>query len=93
MALAFFVPEFVGNASEFGLGVEFSAVAQVVVLVFYNSSLSFASLGAKLDLSLANMRSGSDAFLIQGSPYHLIEPVILENGTTLTFTSIYIPMT
>ena len=56
----------------------------------YNSSLSFASLGVKLDLSLANMRSGSYTFHIQGSPYHLIGSALPEDGATPKFAQIYI---
>jgi hypothetical protein len=37
----------------------------------YDSALSFTSLGVNFDLSLANERTGSYTFRIQGSPYHL----------------------
>ena len=38
----------------------------------YKSSLDFTSFDASLSLNLANSRSGSYTFRIQGSPYHLI---------------------
>lgn len=56
----------------------------------YNSSLSFASLGVKLDHSLANMRSGSYTFRIQGTPYHYIGSALPQDNVSPKFAQIYI---
>lgn len=56
----------------------------------YNSSLSFSSMGVKLDQSLANMRSGNYTFRIQGSPYHMIGSALPQDGANPAFAQIYI---
>ncbi|CAO3645166.1 unnamed protein product [Mucor hiemalis] len=56
----------------------------------YNSSLSFSSMGVKLDQSLANMRTGNYTFRIQGSPYHLIGSALPQDGVSPSFAQIYI---
>ena len=56
----------------------------------YNSSLSFTSFGVNLDLNLANSRTGSYTFRIQGSPYHLIWSAIPSDNSSPKFAQIYI---
>ncbi|KAG2189700.1 hypothetical protein INT46_006321, partial [Mucor plumbeus] len=56
----------------------------------YNSALSFASLGVNLDLNLANERTGSYTFRIQGSPYHLVGSAVPQSGERPKFAQIYI---
>ena len=56
----------------------------------YNSSLSFTSFGVNLDLNLANSRTGSYTFRIQGSPYHLIGSAIPSDNSSPKFAQIYI---
>lgn len=56
----------------------------------YNSALSFTSLGVNLDLNLANERTGSYTFRVQGSPYHLIGSAIPQSGERPKFAQIYI---
>jgi hypothetical protein len=55
----------------------------------YNSSLSFSSMGVKLDHRLANMNTGNYTFRIQGSPYHLIGSAMPEQGDQPKFAQIY----
>ena len=56
----------------------------------YNSSLCFTSLGVNLDLNLANNRSGSYTFRIQGSPYHLVGSAVPTEGANPKFAQLYI---
>lgn len=56
----------------------------------YNSSLSFTSMGVKLDESVANRRGGSYNFRIHGSVYHRIGSLLPGNGSTPSFAQIYI---
>ncbi|KAG2203527.1 hypothetical protein INT46_011432 [Mucor plumbeus] len=56
----------------------------------YNSSLSFSSMGVNLAKELANQRSGSYTFRIQGSPHHQIGPALPTSGEPPKFSQIYI---
>jgi hypothetical protein len=47
-------------------------------------------MGVKLDKELANQRSGSYTFRIQGSPYHQIGPALPTSGEPPKFSQIYI---
>ncbi|KAI8983897.1 hypothetical protein BDB01DRAFT_835502 [Pilobolus umbonatus] len=55
-----------------------------------NSTLSFTSLGAKLDLSVCNRTRGVYNFRIHGNIYHRIGTLLPDGNTAPSFAQIYI---
>ncbi|KAK4509475.1 uncharacterized protein ATC70_007827 [Mucor velutinosus] len=57
----------------------------------YNSALSFTSMNATLDQSVANNQNGAYAFRIHGSVYHLMSSTLMPaNDTRPKFAQMYI---